>query len=654
MLPHDTLETAGYRPMGAGDSHSGGDAPGAVDPRAIYTQRLDALHSTQSVEQQREKRLGYAKLILAAITVIAAVLLLHYLKALEALLAPAALFVILAVLQERLIRRIKLRARAIEFYARGMARLDDRWAGTGQSGERFLDPLHPYARDLDLFGHGSLFELLCTARTRAGEETLAAWLLVAAPVEEAQVRQQAVADLKHRVAFREQLFVLGETVRLGVHPQALSVWGERGPLFASRSTRIVTRTLAMLWIASLAAWVVLGWSPVFAAVTLLNFGWSHHLHARASEAAASLEECADGLTLLAGVLALMERENFAAPKLIALQSALKREGSAASAAIKRLARLAEYVKSRHSFFLRPLDWVTFWSTQLLFLTEQWQRRFGPSIRGWLHAVGELEALTAFAGYACEHPGHVFAEFSESGVVFDAEGLAHPLLPASKAIRNDVKLGEGLQLIILSGPNMAGKSTFIRSVGINAVLAQCGAPVCATRLRLSPLNVAASICILDSLSGGVSRFYAEIGRVKLIADLSAGAIPVLFLLDELLSGTNSGDRLAGSEFVVRTLMERNAIGIVSTHDLALTEMAREVEGRAANFHFEDRYADGELHFDYQLKPGLVQTSNALRLMRAIGLGVGLGVGLGIDASQQSRPSLPTSRTAAAADNTGRRE
>jgi DNA mismatch repair ATPase MutS len=221
---------------------------------------------------------------------------------------------------------------------------------------------------------------------------------------------------------------------------------------------------------------------------------------------------------------------------------------------------------------------------------------------------------------------VLPEFAvpESGVMaplFDAEGLAHPLLPAGKSVRNDLKLGDGLQLIILSGPNMAGKSTFIRSVGVNAVLAQCGAPVRAARLRMSPLTVAASICILDSLSGGVSRFYAEIHRIKVVSDLTRGPVPVLFLLDELLSGTNSHDRLAGTESVVRSLVERSAIGIVSTHDLALAQIPAAMGECAANYHFEDRFEDGKLIFDYKLKPGIVKTSNALELMRSIGLGVG---------------------------------
>ncbi len=606
--------------MDAGERTRGGKAPGEV-----YARRLDELNLEQAAEQRRERALGYAKLLVAALTLVSALLLLHLLKDLGFLLIPVVLFLFLAVLQEKLIRRLRFRARAIGFYQRGLARLNDRWAGSGESGERFLDPQHPYARDLDLFGAGSLFELLSTARTRSGEETLAAWLLAAAPVEEVLGRQEAVRDLEGRVGFRERLFCLGETVRQGVHSEPLAAWGERGPIFAGRATRVATRALAILWLLSMVAWAVWGLSDLAGAVTVLNLAWAHRMHKRLEPAADALERAADDLELLSGVLGLLEREPFRAAKLTGLQEALQHDGKSPSAAIRKLARLVEYIRSRHSLFMRPLDLVTFWSAQLVFAAEGWQQEFGPSIRGWLRAVGEQEALTALAGYAYEHPADVFPEFAprdETGAaaLFDAEGMTHPLLPAAKAVRNDLKLGEGLQLIILSGPNMAGKSTFIRSVGVNAVLAQCGAPVRARRLRLSALTVAASICVLDSLSGGVSRFYAEIHRVKLITELTAGPAPVLFLLDELLSGTNSHDRLAGSEFIVRSLAERGAIGIVSTHDLALTRIPEAMGARAANFHFEDRFDAGQLIFDYKLKPGVVKTSNALELMRAIGLGL----------------------------------
>jgi DNA mismatch repair ATPase MutS len=188
------------------------------------------------------------------------------------------------------------------------------------------------------------------------------------------------------------------------------------------------------------------------------------------------------------------------------------------------------------------------------------------------------------------------------------------------VRNHFTLGDGLELVILSGPNMSGKSTFIRAIGLNAVLAQCGAPVRAARLRLSPLAVAASICILDSLSGGVSRFYAEIRKIKLITDLTRGPAPVLFLLDELLSGTNSDDRLAGTEFVVRSLVARQAIGIVSTHDLALARIPDAMGARAANFSFEGRLENNRLLFDYTLHPGIAKTRSALELMQSIGLDI----------------------------------
>ena len=603
--------------MKAGEAMDGG-----ASPAEVYSQALQALRQAQALEQRRELRLGYSKLVVAALTLISAPLLFRFPSYVEMLAAPVAVFIVLAVLQEKLIRRLRLRGRSIQFYELGMARLEDRWAGSGETGERFLDPAHPYARDLDLFGVASLFELLCTARTRAGEETLAAWLLAAAPVDEILARQPAVRDLTPRVSFREKLFLQGETVRVGLRPDVLSAWGEGDVVFPRRRTRVTTTVLGLLWIASLVLWGVWGLGWAAGAVSLLNLAWAHRMYTRLDRAADAAEAATADLELLAGILRLLEQERFSATKLLEIQDALKRDGIAPSEAIRKLARIVEYLKQRRNPVLRLLDVFTFFSAQLVFAAERWQLEFGPAIRGWLTAVGEFEALTALSAYAYEHPEDMFPELvpGGEGALFDAVDLGHPLLPTTKGVRNSLKLGDGLQLIILSGPNMAGKSTFIRCVGVNAVLAQCGAPVRAARLRLSPLAVAASICILDSLSGGVSRFYAEIHRIKLVTDMAKGPVPVLFLLDELFSGTNSHDRLAGTEFVVRSLVERGAIGMVSTHDLALARIPESMGERAANFCFEDRFEDGQLIFDYKLKPGIVQASNALELMRSIGLGV----------------------------------
>jgi DNA mismatch repair ATPase MutS len=280
----------------------------------------------------------------------------------------------------------------------------------------------------------------------------------------------------------------------------------------------------------------------------------------------------------------------------------------------------EYLDSKGNLIVKSIDPFVLWTFQCACAVEAWRKRTGPAVRRWLAAVGEFEALSSLGGYAYEHPADVFPEFADTSPCFEAEGLAHPLLPDRDAVRNDLRFGTDLRVLIISGPNMAGKSTFVRSVGINAVLAQCGAPVRARRLRLSPLAVGASICVLDSLQGGISRFYAEIRRLKQIVDLTEGKPAVLFLLDEFLQGTNSQDRRLGADAMVHRLVEHGAIGLVTTHDLALTQIAEGLGPRAANAHFEDRLEDGKLLFDYRLQPGIVETSNALRLMRSIGLEV----------------------------------
>ena len=598
---------------------SPGEIEHSADPAVLYSERLTELQREQGAVQRQERLLGYAKVALAAVTLLSAVLLLYFSRFLWLLLLPAGGFAFLAVLHENRLRQIRWIQRAIVFYARGIARINDRWAGTGETGDRFLDESHPYARDLDLFGKASVFELLCTARTRAGEDKLSEWLLSPAAVAEIKARHAAVCELRERTRLREDLFCVGETVRAGIHPDALAKWGEQKAILKTPSIRVTTTLLGLLWIAGMIAWGTLGWGTVALAISALNLAWAHRIHARWEAAAEAIEEATHDLDMLAGVLQLIDRGQFSAPRLKEIQARLKHADFAPSDAIRKLDRVVNYLESRRNPAMRLLDVLMFWSAHFVFAAEGWQQEFGPHIPGWLDAVGEFEALTAIAGYSFEHPAHVFPQFVERGPLFDAKGLAHPLLPAAKAICNDVKLGDGLQLMILSGPNMAGKSTFIRCVGVNAVLALCGAPARATGLTMSPLAVAASICVLDSLSGGTSRFYAEIRRLKLAEDLAAGALPVLFLMDELLSGTNSHDRLEGTKLIVRSLIDRGAVGIVSTHDLALAEIPESMGGRAVNFHFEDRLEDGKLIFDYKLTPGVVKTSNALELMRSIGLG-----------------------------------
>jgi DNA mismatch repair ATPase MutS len=326
------------------------------------------------------------------------------------------------------------------------------------------------------------------------------------------------------------------------------------------------------------------------------------------------------LRLFSLVLARLEKEQFKTGSLNKLRVALDREGMAPSRLISRLDQLIVLLDSRRNQFFAPFAFLLLWEIQLAYFVEDWRRKHGHSIAGWLDATAETEALSSLAGYAYENQDDPFPEFTEQSPCFDGRGLGHPLLTKAKCIRNDVCITGEMRVFVVSGSNMSGKSTLLRTVGINAVLAMAGAPVRAESLRLSPLALGASIRINDSLKEGTSRFYAEITRLKQLVTLADGSVPLMFLLDELLHGTNSHDRRIGAEGIIKGLVQRGAIGLLTTHDLALAHIVDALAPQAANVHFEDHIENGRITFDYHLRPGIVRKSNALELMRSIGLDV----------------------------------
>jgi DNA mismatch repair ATPase MutS len=261
-----------------------------------------------------------------------------------------------------------------------------------------------------------------------------------------------------------------------------------------------------------------------------------------------------------------------------------------------------------------------YSVHVAFAAERWRRVHGHAVGSWLRAVGEIEALICLSAYTQEHPDDVFPEFVKGAASFDGEQIRHPLLPLKTCVANNVRLVNGTRALLVSGSNMSGKSTLLRTVGINAVLAMAGAPVRAQRLRLTALRVGASIRINDSLQEGSSRFYAEITRLRKLFGIAGGDPPLLFLLDELLQGTNSNDRRIGAEGVLCALLQRGAIGLVTTHDLALAEIEATVDGQLENVHLQEEFENGRMLFDYKLRDGVVTKSNGLALMRSIGLEV----------------------------------
>jgi hypothetical protein len=592
-----------------------------VSPRLEYEQRRAARLAEAEARQRRFRTIGIARLAVLACGIAVAWFVYGGQAAWWWLLPPVIGFLVLADLQQR-ITQARLRCeRAAALYEQGLARLDDRWAGMGATGERFLEESHPYAADLDLFGRGSLFELLSSARTRVGEETLANWLLTPAAPDMVRARQVAVAELRPQLDLREDLALLGARVRSGKDAQTLSEWAAAPPWSISLSTRVIAPLLALLALVALGLWIA-GFGVVpFLVTFVLGRAFSFRMKAEVERVVNGVDGPGRDLALLSEVLRRIEGERFTSPRLVELRAALDVEGLSPSQQIARLNRLIDLLDAQRNMIFALLASVLLWPLQFAIAIEGWRQSSGAAVARWLAAVGEFEALGSLAGYSYEHPEDIFPELVDGAACFEGEGLGHPLLPATRSVRTDLRLSNDKErVLIVSGSNMSGKSTLLRTVGTNTVLALAGAPVRARSLRLSPLRVGASIRVQDSLQAGASRFYAEITRLRQIVELTEGTLPVLFLLDEILHGTNSHDRRIGAEGVVRGLLERGAIGLITTHDLALARIAESLAPRVANVHFQDHLEDGKMTFDYRLRPGTVQRSNALELMRSVGLKV----------------------------------
>lgn len=535
---------------------------------------------------------------------------------------PVVVFVALVIWHERAHRALEHARRAVRHYREGQRRIDDEWAGRGRTGEAWVPEGHLFAADLDLFGTGSLFELLCTARTAIGARTLARWLLEPAPLSVVRGRQAAVRELTDRLDLREALALSGHEIDEAVEPQELARWGAAPPVIEPATARrwgalafavpVLTTVATVGW--ALGAW---GGEPV-AGMLLATWAVGRMTGAAVQRVHLSSERSAQQLEVLARVLGCLERERFEDPMLVELRATLVAGEGSASRRIRTLANRLAWAEAARSQVFAPIAFLLLWSLHFALALERWRQRHGPAIEGWLAAVGELEALTSLSAYAFEHPDDPFPSLDEGEPVLEGEALGHPLLPATECVRNPVSLDGALPARIVSGSNMSGKSTYLRTVGINVVLALAGAPVRARRLRLSALRIGATLRVQDSLRGGASRFFAEITRLRRIVAAADEGPGVLFLVDEILHGTNSHDRRTGGHAILEGLLDRGALGLVTTHDLALA--AGTEDPRVANVHFRDELRDGELRFDYRLHEGVVRTSNALALMEAVGLPV----------------------------------
>jgi hypothetical protein len=592
-----------------------------VTARNLYDRRLDERKNAAAALRRREVTISAAR-----VGAIVAAIGLAYFSAWLSLAAVVA-FIVLAIVHERVIRARKRLDAGAAFYERGLGRIDGTWQSHGDGGEEFAEDHHPYAGDFDLFGPGSLFELISLAVTRSGRVRLASWLKEPSmDAREIRARQAAVLELRENVELREDLSVSAAEVVREVESAKLDAWAAMPAVRVTTAERIAAIVLPAI------AVVILGFTipsliarfrdepasfplwPLIAISLVIAFA-ARGLKERVEQIITGVERAEPALALLGGILVRLERESFASEKLATLAAAVR----GAHVEIERLRKRVALLDARRNQFFAPIAALLLWTPNVAFAIERWRQQHGSRVAGWLDAVGECEALASLASFAFEHPEFAMPEIAGQAPLFDARELGHPLIPADRRVSNDLRLDDTLRLFIVSGSNMSGKSTMLRSTGIAAVLAMTGGPVCARSLTISPMAVGASIRIHDSLQENASRFYAEILRIRQVLETSQRG-PLLFLLDEMLAGTNSHDRRIGAEAIVRALVEHGAIGLVSTHDLALAQIAGELAPKAANVHFEDRIEEGRVVFDYRMRAGVVTKSNALELMRSVGIDV----------------------------------
>lgn len=608
--------------------------PAADDPRSVYEERRSRFEALRREEARRSRLVSFARLFAFLFAIgfgVAAELRPGPAFVLLALGAVTA-FIALVVVHGGIHRREDWWTALRDLNEEGMRRLDREWARLPARISPLGDP-HGVAADLDLFGRPALAQLLGPVATVAGKATLAGWLMRGADPDEIVARQEAVGELAAAIDLREALAGHGRATLAhdAREIEPFLAWAEGPP--ALRHARWIS---VAAWALPLLTLIAIGLAllgrvpgtlwllPVLGSVAL-TAGPGSAIR-RTFRDAFSREAMFEGYPAM---FAACAEYGARSERLRTLQAQLAAEGVTAAEQMRRFVRVMHLADMRHSGMMYAIvQFFLLWDFHVHARVERWRRAAGPHVRGWLVALGEVEALAALATLAHDHPGWAWPTIEREGEPrIEAEALGHPMLPGGRRVTNDVTLGPPGTFLFITGSNMSGKSTLLRAIGANVVLAGAGAPVCAARMRLPVLDVRTSIHVQDSLVDGVSFFMAQLQRLKDVveaADRAASAEsdrPLLYLLDEILQGTNTAERRVAATRVIRHLVDARAIGAVTTHDLELGETP-ELAAAAQAVHFTEQVSETDgtvaMRFDYRLRPGIATSTNALNLMRVVGL------------------------------------
>ncbi|MEY3174683.1 MAG: mismatch repair protein MutS [Planctomycetota bacterium] len=605
-------------------SQSSAEDAAAMAPSVRYQQRLEQILAETVLCERRDRRFVKIRTLLGLLQLGVIVLCVGESERVSWLwlLLPLAAFLAVLPFDRRCLRELQRLQAARRFLESRLSRLQRIFGADLPDGREYSSDQHPWTQDLDVFGQGSLFQMLNECRTQPGRRQLAEWMMTVPTADEIRVRQSRARGLKDSLALRESLACIPDNADWTAAEQLLQTW--------VREPARPISTLVLIWSLLLGAAAL----PmlILVATDVLSLRWLLGLvilqapavamtRQQISQTALVMDNVDAALRQFGAVIEAFEQHPVEEPSVRDLLNRFTSELMPTSQAIAQLSRLTQWLNNamRNQFFA-PIAWACGLFVLLTHRMESWRRRHGPDVPDWLRTAAVLEATLSVAGYNFDHPSDCVPEILDERRELIAQDLGHPLLNDAICVRNSVQLGGEQPLMLISGSNMSGKSTFLRSIGASVVLTYCGAVVRAACFQTFAFQLGTAMRVSDSLQEGRSLFYSVLQRLKAVVDLTNGPRTVLFLLDEILHGTNSHDRRRGAEAVIRSLVDRGAVGIVTTHDLALTRIADSMPGQAVNKHFEDTIVDGTMLFDYRLRDGVVERSNAIELMRMLGLDV----------------------------------
>lgn len=589
----------------------------------FYASRIDSCTSTYNALKKRETQLSFGRLGVFFLSLVLFYFFFSISIFLAVFLFVTGLFSLgwLIKYQNGIIKKKEYHGYLIRINQLEMKSLEGDYYSFGD-GSEYLDKNHPYSYDLDIFGRASLFQFLNRTISQPAAKLLAAWLKAPATSKEIVLRQQAVTELKELADWRQQLMALGyEYKDAANHPDAILEWMNSPDNFRGKKyLRLVTIGLSVLTLAVVGL-VITGWSSsLLVFMIMLNMGVNYKylkmvtiLHQQVGKSYEMLQSYGEAIKL-------MESQYFKSERLLTLVAMLKGNGTA-SGLIRKLSVLVNRLDTRLNVMVSiPLNIFFFWDIHYCIALEKWKKLNSGNIKQWFSAMAEVEVLSSIANMSFNNPDFVMPLIREEYFVCHAKNLGHPLIPKERRVNNDFSIDNSGKIILVTGSNMSGKSTFQRTCGVNMILAFAGAPVCADFLEVSLVHLLTSMRISDSLEDNTSSFYAELKRLAMIIRESASNPSVFLLLDEILRGTNSNDRHIGSVALIRQLLQQKTVGIIATHDLSLSELENELPEKIDNYNFDVKIRGEELYFDYKLNRGICKSLNASILMKKMGINV----------------------------------